>query len=549
VSVPEPLRAPHVEPPDRDYAAVREAAIAVVRAEAAPAWTDHNAPDPGITILEALAWSVADLHYRTAERGLGAWPLEVPADALPGEPHPSGVPLAPDPVAMLELAAAIARAGVADAMRAEIAGAGSSQAAATALAGHTFGSTADTFTPTWNQAAAAVRLLRAPVVLRGVLDGSAAVAAAVESSHGDDARALWLLRLEPVMGGLWDDELATLLRRHRRRELTARVRALHEEIAAATAIPALLTRLTATYGLTADEAELALALHPCPPGIDPELWERADGGTRVWPPHPLQSRTVEPISGEDYARRARAATGVRRAWAVRGEALPGVGWDGTPITTSQQRTGVVTLLVEPDTPVTPAQRTAFLKQVLRAVLGSTPSAEVDDPFQLWRDDLDPAAPRRTICDEVGAALLDTCEVTVKGTLYAPAGSDREALIGRARARVGAYFAAGRPETRPAAAAALACPQDIEGSWPAVPQPTDGWTPGDPIRLSELVQVLADDPLVLGMEGLQLAVGAGGWLPDPGITGEVPLPSNCVPVLAERKCLGVTLTLASECGRG
>ncbi len=549
MSVPEPLRAPHIEPPDRDYAAVRDAAIAVVRETAAPAWTDHNAPDPGITILEALAWSVADLHYRTAERGLGAWPLEVPADALPAEPHPSGVPLAADPVGLLELAAAMAGSGVADAMRTEIADVGSSQAAATALAGHPFGSGGDVFTPTLDQAAAAVRLLRAPVVLRGALHGSAAVAAAIERSPGDDARALWLLRLDPIMDGLWDDELATLLRRHRRRDLAARVRALRDEIAVATAIPALLTRLTGTYGLTTDEAELALALHPCPPGIDPELWERPDGGTRVWPPHPLQTRTVEPISAEDYARRARAVSGVRRAWAVRGDALPGVGWDGTVITITVQRPGVVTLIVEPDPPVAAANRTTFLKGVLRGVLGSSPAAEVDDPFQLWRDDLDPAAPRRTICDEVGAALLDRCQVAVKGTLYAPAGTDRDALVARARARVEAYFAAGRPETRPPAIAATVCPEGIEGSWPEVPQPADGWTPGDPIRLSELVQVLADDPLVLGMEGLQLAVGTGGWLPDPGITGEVPLPPNCVPELAERKCLGVTLTLASECSHG
>ena len=145
--VPEPLRAPQIEPPDRDYAAVREEAVAFVRATAGAAWTDHNSPDPGITLLEALAWGVADLHYRTAERGLGAWPLEVPADALPGEPHPSGVPLAADPVALLDLAAAMAGPGIAEAMRKAISGAGSSQAAATAIAGKRFGVSPHAFTP------------------------------------------------------------------------------------------------------------------------------------------------------------------------------------------------------------------------------------------------------------------------------------------------------------------------------------------------------------------------------------------------------------------
>ena len=48
-------------------------------ATATPAWTDHNAADPGITLLEVLAYGLADLHYRTAERHLDGWPLEVRA--------------------------------------------------------------------------------------------------------------------------------------------------------------------------------------------------------------------------------------------------------------------------------------------------------------------------------------------------------------------------------------------------------------------------------------------------------------------------------------
>jgi hypothetical protein len=526
VTVPAPLRTPVVLAPDRDFEAARAAAADIVAGAAAATWTDHNAPDPGITLLEALAWGVADLHYRTARRGLGGWPLEV----LPDETEP----LAADPAALLELAALLS--GAAAEMQEAIAGAGSVRAAVSAIAGHAFGGV----TPTWEQAVAAVRLLRAPVVLRGALDGSAIVAATVEARVDDD-EAVARLRLEPVMEGLWDEELRALLERRRRRALVEQVQGLRDVIASATDVPALLTQLGA-LGLSGAQAELALALHSCPPGIDPELWEQGNGGTRIWPPHPVQARTVEPITGADYARRARTADNVRRAWAVPGIVLPGVGWDGRVVAAPEERPGAVTLLVEPEEPVgAPA---AFLREVLRVAVGS----EVDDPFSLWRDDLDPAEPRRTICDEVGAALLGECPITVKGTLYAPAGTDRAALVVGARARLEAFFAEGRAESR-IEAAALECPDGIEGSWPPAAQPAEGWTPGDPIRLSELVQRLADDPLVLGMEGLQLAVGDGDWLPDPGITGHVSLPPDCVPVLADRNCLTVTLTLATECGHG
>ena len=47
--------------------------------------------------------------------------------------------------------------------------------------------------PTWAQALAAVRLLRAPTLLRGELDGSAAVADALELT-GSDEEAVALLR-------------------------------------------------------------------------------------------------------------------------------------------------------------------------------------------------------------------------------------------------------------------------------------------------------------------------------------------------------------------
>jgi hypothetical protein len=559
-TIPPPLLPPHVEAPDRDYAAARDAALAVVTATAGTTWTDHNAPDPGVTLLEALAWGVADLHYRTARRDLGTWPLEVPSAAGPAEQHWSGVPLAEDPAQLLELAAALAApvAGgrsLAAHLAEVIAGATSALDATRAIttdaqAVAAFGAGGP---PTWVQAAGAVRLLRGPVVLRGALDGAALVADALREAGGDENDAVAILRLDTtVFAELWEDELRGLVRRERRRATAERVQALADTIAAADDTAVLLTQLTTTYGLSAAEASIALALHPCPAGVLAEEWEQTGGATRVWPPHPVQARTCEPVTLDDYARRARDVAGITRAWAVAGMVLPGLSWDGRVVTATETRAGAITLLVQPDQP--PANAATFLRNVLRVALGDPDPAgvapEVDDAFQgLWRDELDSQAPRRTICDEVGAALLGECPITIKGILHAPAGSDRDAVIGRARDRVDTFFTEGRPESRPPEPGAPDCPGGIAGTWPAVAQPSLGWTPGDAIRLSELVEQLADDPEVLGIEGLQVAIGDGEWLPDPGITGHVPLPPDCVPKLSNRKCLRVTLARQTECAGG
>ncbi len=590
-AVPPPIETPAVALPDRDFESARSAAIEVVADRASTTWTDHNVSDPGVTLLEAVAWGNADLHFRTGSRDLGAWPLEVPVNALPQEPHWSGVPLASDAAGLLDLAVRLAERGsdsrpVASHLRDAIANATSSQTAAAAIAGRVFAAPSAGAPPfSWAQAAGAVRLLRGPVVLRAALDGSALVAGAIESAGSDDTRAAELLRRETSLDEIWDDELAGLIRRERRRERGRAVAEMRERIAAMTDPAAMLTALQEIEGLTAAEARIARALHPCPQGLAPEHWEVEErdhahtpaqreihphGQTRIWPPHPVQVRTCEPVTADDYARRARTATGVRRAWVVPRVVLPGIAWDGSIVAPPAagdpflERAGVVTLLVEPVNPPAAAAKPAFLRAVLRTVLGepvprATPPAadgrlpddraELDAPFQLWRADLDAAAPRRTLCDELGVALLDRCPITLKGVIHAPAGTDRAALLERARDRVAAFFTEGRPESRPPAEEILTCPSGIEGSWPPVPQPADGWIPGDAIRLSELVQCLSDEPSVLGIEGLQLAVGDGPWLPNPGITGHVDLPPNCIPVLSSRNCMQVTLELASECGRG
>ncbi|MEM7370297.1 MAG: hypothetical protein AAF587_16940 [Bacteroidota bacterium] len=65
-----------------DYQALREAGIADIQRLATDLWTDHNAHDPGITILEQFCYALTDLNYRAgfpiqdlmAEGGAKAWP-------------------------------------------------------------------------------------------------------------------------------------------------------------------------------------------------------------------------------------------------------------------------------------------------------------------------------------------------------------------------------------------------------------------------------------------------------------------------------------------
>lgn len=54
-----------VLPADQDYATLRELGMERIRALSTGLWTDHNSHDPGITILEALAYAITDLGYRT----------------------------------------------------------------------------------------------------------------------------------------------------------------------------------------------------------------------------------------------------------------------------------------------------------------------------------------------------------------------------------------------------------------------------------------------------------------------------------------------------
>lgn len=578
---PAPLALAPPTPPDRDFDLLRAEAIGVLVEEAGATWTDHNLSDPGITLLEALVWGIADLHYRTATREFASAPLELPLWRDPADRAWYGLPDLGDPQRLIRLADTMAApappagSGRVEATRmAElIQAADSRRAAIGTLVDNGFG------TPplAWEEASAAVAILRAPLVRRATLDHSDAVAAAWTEGRRTierraaggaidedavDAEAVRLLGFEPGLAGLWEDEVRSLIRRHRHRRFLADVAALQSTFApadgaamaagpqaAATSLPTVAS-LQRDLGVGPEDALAALALHPCPADEVPESWEKGpDESTTTWPPHPLQALTTEPVTGDDYATRARTLPDVRRAWAVPG-ALKGVGWDGRERPASDAgRLGAVTLLVEPlKPPSTPERERTLLRAVLAAVTaGPGEPAEAAEPYdQLMTPNLQ--VPRRLMCDELGAALIQECPITLTGVLHVTLGADRTTVIDAALARVAVFLAGGRPESATGPARPVACPKDIEGPWPPAPQPEGGWQPGEAIRVNELVQVLGNDPLVLGVDGLQVQVGGTTYAAADGVA-DVPLDPDCVPVLDPLQCLQVRLELAADCGRG
>jgi hypothetical protein len=49
---------------DRDYSFLRQKGLSYIESMASKLWTDYNAHDPGVTILEALCYAITDLGYR-----------------------------------------------------------------------------------------------------------------------------------------------------------------------------------------------------------------------------------------------------------------------------------------------------------------------------------------------------------------------------------------------------------------------------------------------------------------------------------------------------
>ena len=563
------------EPPDAGFDALRESALRTLQGQAgralgdgapAGAWTDHNAPDPGITLLEALLWALADLHYRTAERDFDAWPAEA---RLPGPAWPGlgaggwrGAALAPT---------VADRAAIARVLEHDPYGVRDVVAAAPSRPG-AIGGLVSAYGASYELSAAAaeglVRLLREPLLLVAAFDRWGAIDAAFEA-EGSAARG----EIEAAVAdlALWPGEIDALLEWARGRRFASFLRESADELRTAKTPPA-----APPPGLAPAHMDLALSLNPGAP-VSAEHWEApgtatAPGGqTRLWPPHPIQARTCEPVIGADYQRLARSVEGVSRAWVLPGVAA-GIDWKGQPTAAIPDRAGSLTLLLEakPDEELeAEADRLAFLRRALASAL-ELPVSNFGQGFPLavrfadLRKQVDDLGPRRLLGDEIGAALLGTCPVVVRGELIVePSASaplaveEAERLLeGYLSARKRAPFLPAPPQPRP-----LQCPEAIEGPWPTaqpaiemlldawVPEAGDpltvdepgGWAPGDPVRVSEIAQLLHYVPGVVGVQDLAARLDDGG-----GWTGEeLAIDPYCIPALA-RHCLCVRVLPREEC---
>ena len=533
------------EAPDADWETIRARVLARLTTTATPAWTDHNAPDPGITLLEVAAYGLADLHYRTAERTLDEWPMEARGWVPDSERHWH---------ATLPAGAATAIARALDALDRSVDPPAPSPTSAAVLeplvrrCASPSDATALLSSPPWSAAIAAaerpavIALARSRLV-RQVAQEHADLIADVVAAHRDrDDIAAGEVRAATELAfslPLWDEEIMALVRREGRRlsreALVARLDAVRS---ATTSTLAGVRAALADDGLDPDEVDLATSAAPEPVGLVPEDLEDDAGRSLVWPPHPIQTLTCEPVTAADYARRARAHPEVGRAWAVAGR-LPGIAWNGLPTdliptVAADPEAAAITLVVERVAGSGSAD--AFLRTVLTTAIGP----EATDPFPDWRTDPDDLEPRRLVCDEVGASLLGLAPVLVQATLVTGVGVDRDAVVQDVRDRISAFFAGGRPETR-----ATAEPGTVDGPWPRIDQPAAGWVPGDPIRFTEVVEAMAANALVLGVE--QLAMKVEGQ-PDfvPQSEGRLVIPRNAVPTLADARCLRVRFALTTEC---
>ncbi len=314
----------------------------------------------------------------------------------------------------------------------------------------------------WAQAVVVVRVVRQPALDEAYLVHAHIVGRVVENAAASTpvADLVDVLRTAPEFDDVWTDELSTLVRRHRHDRMVATVEQHRDRIARivarSTGVPDALAMLTADSelaGLDAPHIGQALALSPCPPGAQPEHFETPGGDTLVWPPHPLQARTVEPVTDDDYAGLARTVDGVRRAWVVVGR-LPGIDWQGAATTGGAADPGALTILVEREAGAASSGNT-FLREVLYTALGSTDPGwspvftqrfGIDAPWEFFEGPATSQVPRRVMCDEIGVAVLAECDIVVRGVVHVPAAANHALVLDRIYAAIAAFLVDGRPES-------------------------------------------------------------------------------------------------------
>lgn len=534
--------------PDADWDALHASALVEIQEAQAPAaapWTDHNTHDPGITLLEAALWALADLHYRTAERSFEDWPLEL------GDWRGIALPRGGDREAVAEAYRDATSGSPTVDVGAILAAAPSRARAIVELTGLTIGGA----TLSSTAAAALVRLLREPLLLRAAYDWSAVIQEAIATAASPAAGAAAVAAALDGLG-LWEEEIAALVARERLRRLVLLLRERREAVLATIAsapVGGIVAQLQADLGLSVEEARVALAFSACP-RVDPHEWEDAEGRTTLWPPHPLQARTCEPVTRADYRRLLLAAPGVKRAWVLPGLAA-GILWDGTKTEAFPFRRGAFTFLIQAATK--PADEVEFLRACLAAVTQVDDDPETKAPRFDHRTRVDRETPRRLLGDELGAALVGQCGVFVRGTLEIAPTANTGQVLAEARGRLRLFLSADRIapfESPEPPGAALVCPRDLDGPWPPpaavaayVADPgletrESGWLPGTPVHVTEVVQLLQGVEGVLGVDGLELELDdTPGWT-----RTTLAIDPYCVPAFAG-DCLCVRIVDPRECG--
>jgi hypothetical protein len=491
--------------PDADWDTLHAAALLAIQerqAQSLQPWTDHNIHDPGITLLEAALWALADLHYRTATRSFERWsaepydwrgvPLATGADRATVQEVLGGIlgPASTEPADGIFAASASRTRAIVDLTGRELAGLGPLSEAS---------------------AAAIVRLLREPIVLQAALDATPSISEAVAgAATDDDAVAAAVAALDGA--GLWPEEVAGLVRRERRRLFSLTLREQRDAILQTIAATPSVTELETLLDVGADDALVALSLDSAP-RVDPAIWEKSDGATTLWPPHPLQALTCEPVTQTDYRRLLLAHPDVARAWVVPGLA-EGILWNGNTTSAFPWRQGAFTFLIEAHDA---EAGDATLIDVLETVLGVDVAPETKKPYYDYRDDPNAMTPRRLLGDELCAALVTRFPVVVAGTLEVGPTANTDQVIADAETFLDAFLSAEKiapfePPDIPGPA--LVAPRDLDGPWPRAEGLASyaadpgretretGWQPGEPVRITELTQLLQGIEGVLGVADLR-----------------------------------------------
>jgi hypothetical protein len=238
-------------------------------------------------------------------------------------------------------------------------------------------------------------------------------------------------------------------------------------------------RLAGRPDMTDEEVIHCCWIHDAPPALTADDFEDPSGKSRVWPPHPLQVRPREPVTGEQYLERIRQSELVARAWLIPGIA-EGVAWDGTRQAVEiPDQAGAFTLLIDPAPEERDSAPIPFLSRVLSRLLYDQDDTDLvaRNAYRDWAKDFTDWGPRRLLGDQIGAALLSQTPVVVKAHLFTGVGTSPQLLRDTLLEQLREFLRSGRT-----------------GS---------GWEPGRGIRVSEVIQLFQRHPEVRGVEHVAL----------------------------------------------